>query len=237
MRLVLLNDDGPKGLDILRQIAKMLEPEHTVVGAVIPKGDRSCTGGYLRVGMHVPVAIQEGEFPIYVIDGFPAEAVYFAKFQFEENFDAFVSVNVGNNLGTDIFNSATVMSIVQGYWIGFSGVAFSIHPNLLRTRKLPRETLHKALSRVERVSGAFSVNFPAQVSMPIPVASTLGRVTRLSDLGFDNRVFHVSDLSTGYSDAVGEDTYAISRGLVPITDLVPIFGSVEKRIVRWEECT
>lgn len=229
MRIVLLNDDGKEGIPDLVRVKKIIESDlrggiekHEIVGAVIPRSNTTGHGGFLRVGEDINVLpFHSKEIPnMYTIDGYSAECVYYASAAFE--FDAFVSVNYGNNIGVDIFNSSTVMGIVQGFWLGYPGLAVS----LSKSRFLDGQILLNVLDLVEETRKAYSLNFPEEPCDRISVNSRLGIVPRITETVMNPKystfkiVDHPSDdLPSAYTDA-----FALSKGRVVLTDLTHTFG-------------
>ena len=225
----MVNDDGVAKLDFLARIRDVLAQQHEVLGFVIPRENRTGCGGYLRISERIPYEAKtyDDSFCGYVVDGYSAECVYLATELYKGRFDCFVAVNVGNNLGTDIFNSSTVLSVVQGYWLGYPGLAVSVDRE---SKDFAEGHILEAMQEVEKTRGVFSLNFPRKLMGSKLVRTQLGAVTRDTKVHLTDTDFEITDNEEFYHFANGTDTCAYLDGLASLTDLRRVFGGGRRSV-------
>lgn len=129
MNILITNDDGIHAEGI-RTLVRALRDEHNVVVAA-PDSQRSGAGHSLT--LHSPLyAVRmdmEGLLGIkaYAVSGTPADCVKLAVSNFDIKPDLVVSgINMGANLGTDVFYSGTVAAAMEACIMGLPAIAMSI---------------------------------------------------------------------------------------------------------------
>jgi len=123
--LLLSNDDGisSRGLWALKEF---FDPRYRVY-VVAPDRERSASGH--SISLHDPIrlkVIEEGR--IFSVSGTPVDAVHLALLGVvREKIDLVITgINIGLNLGTDVFYSGTVSSAFQAASFNIPGIAVSI---------------------------------------------------------------------------------------------------------------
>ena len=126
MKNVLLsNDDGieSRGIWALKEHFE----EHFNVFVVAPDRERSATGH--SISLHDPIrlkVVEEGR--VFAVNGTPVDAVHLALHGVvKEKIDVVVTgINMGLNLGTDVFYSGTISAASQAKVLSIPAVAVSI---------------------------------------------------------------------------------------------------------------
>ncbi len=128
MNILISNDDGifSEGLIAL---ANVLNKKHNIY-VFVPDGNRS---GFSRsLTFHKDIVVKKvelnGACEAYTVSGTPVDAVKMALTYFlvDKNIDIVVSgVNLGSNLGNDIFYSGTVNGCFEANECGFPAIAIS----------------------------------------------------------------------------------------------------------------
>ncbi len=124
MKILATNDDGVNaiGLNMLANALKQLG-DVTIIGP-----DRNCSGSSNALTLSRPLHATHLENGSIAIDGTPADCVHAAITGFmAEKPDLVVSgINAGSNLGDDVFYSGTVAAAIEGRFMGFQAIAFSL---------------------------------------------------------------------------------------------------------------
>ena len=125
MKLLLSNDDGvhSPGLSIL---AQALEPQCDRIAVVAP--DRNLSGASSALTLTRPLYTQEQSNGFYSVDGTPADCIHLAVTGMLDFVpDRVISgINIGANLGDDVWYSGTVAAAVEGRYLGFAAIAVSL---------------------------------------------------------------------------------------------------------------
>lgn len=139
MKILVANDDGihAEGLKIL---VRALCPEHEVFVSA-PNSQRSGAAHSLTLQepLNVVPTQMEGlpNVKAYAVSGTPADCVRLAISNLIERPDLVISgINMGANLGTDVYYSGTVAAAMEGTIFGLPSMAVSIcshHPKHLET--------------------------------------------------------------------------------------------------------
>ncbi len=240
MQILVTNDDGltSAGLWVLVGELKKI----AAVTVVVPDREQSAIG--TAVSLFRPLEVKEVKPEVsgvaaYTADGTPADCVVLALGKLVgEEVDLVVSgINLGANLGEDVYISGTVGGALQGYFRGSSAMAVSA-PRA-SDHALPTAARAAALL-VGRIAAAppparlfLNVNVP---DLP-PDEITGARITRLA------RTSHINTVAEGdrprrYNlvrqrvDGAGEkgtDMHAVQNGIISIT---PLFTSLFERPPR-----
>ena len=124
MNILLTNDDGYKASGI-NQLFKTLCTEHKVF-LIAPK--ENCSGMSAAISLRKEIKVEEISDNIFSVSGTPADCSYLGLLSvIPEPIDMIVSgINLGANLGEDIFYSGTVGAAIAGRRLNYVPVAFSV---------------------------------------------------------------------------------------------------------------
>ena len=125
MKILISNDDGifSKGIEILQQtLSKFGE-----TWVVAPHSDQS--GMSHALTLNRPLRVEKLGERRYTVDGTPADCIHFATQDLfaDRKPDLIVSgINLGANLGEDVWYSGTVGAAIEGSLMGIRSVAISV---------------------------------------------------------------------------------------------------------------
>ncbi|WP_234507912.1 MULTISPECIES: 5'/3'-nucleotidase SurE [Thermus] len=167
MRILVTNDDGifSPGLWALAEAATRLGE----VFVVAPETEQSATGHAITIAHPVrayphPAPLPGPDFPAYRVRGTPADCVALGLHLFGPIDLVLSGVNLGTNLGHEIWHSGTVAAAKQGRLFGLSAAAFSVPLNG-RTPDFERlkPWIVRTLETLLRLNAPFLVN----VNLPL----------------------------------------------------------------------
>ena len=122
MKFLITNDDGIDAPGIAALIELAAEFGEVVV--VAP--DRAHSGCGHRVSADEPIRLEERQPGRWAISGTPADCVRVGLWRIVPDADWILSgINLGANLGADVFMSGTVAAVREGALLGKPGIAFS----------------------------------------------------------------------------------------------------------------
>ena len=123
MSILVTNDDGFEAIGIQALLAstKTLDPI-----MVAPK--QNCSGMSAAISLRKEVKVKQLNLKEFVVTGTPADCSYFGLYGINENnIEQVVSgINLGANLGTDVFYSGTVGAAIAGINLKYAPVAISV---------------------------------------------------------------------------------------------------------------
>ena len=123
MSILVTNDDGFEAIGIQALLAsiKTLDPI-----MVAPK--HNCSGMSAAISLRKEVKVKQLNLKEFVVTGTPADCSYFGLYGINENnIEQVVSgINLGANLGTDVFYSGTVGAAIAGINLKYAPVAISV---------------------------------------------------------------------------------------------------------------
>ena len=123
MSILVTNDDGFEaiGIQALLSSTKTLDPI-----MVAPK--YNCSGMSAAISLRKEVKVKQLNSKEFVVTGTPADCSYFGLYGMNENnIEQVVSgINLGANLGTDVFYSGTVGAAIAGINLKYAPVAISV---------------------------------------------------------------------------------------------------------------
>ena len=123
MSILVTNDDGFEAIGIQALLAstKALDPI-----MVAPK--HNCSGMSAAISLRKEVKVKQLNLKEFVVTGTPADCSYFGLYGINENnIEQVVSgINLGANLGTDVFYSGTVGAAIAGINLKYAPVAISV---------------------------------------------------------------------------------------------------------------
>lgn len=124
MNILVSNDDGVYAPGLLT-LVKALK---TIANVIVVAPDRNRSGASNSLTLTRPITIKKLENGFFSVEGTPTDCVHLALTGFlKEKIDLVVSgINDGSNLGDDILYSGTVAAAMEGRYLGFPAMAFSL---------------------------------------------------------------------------------------------------------------
>uniref|UniRef100_A0A7C2FSY7 5'-nucleotidase SurE n=3 Tax=Thermus islandicus TaxID=540988 RepID=A0A7C2FSY7_9DEIN len=166
MRILVTNDDGiySPGLWALAEAASRFGE----VFVAAPDTEQSASGHAITLAHPVrayphPAPLSSPQFPAYRVRGTPADCVALGLHLFGGADLVLSGVNLGSNLGHEIWHSGTVAAAKQGRLFGLSAAAFSVRLNgETPDFQALRPWLLRSLETLLRLERPFlvNVNFP-----------------------------------------------------------------------------
>lgn len=242
MRILLSNDDGVHSPNFQALFQLLQELKHEVL-AVAPDRDRSGASNSLTLDQ--PLRPRQVAENCFAVNGTPTDCVHIALHgMMPKPPDIVLSgINLGLNLGDDVWYSGTVAAAVEGRSLGFPALALSMDldasgvPKHLETglwavkqllEKIAAQPLNKDLSQQHLAQNNVVLN----VNIPdVPLAEVRGFVaTRLGFRHASEGVVVTKDPRSrvcywvgppGAEQDTGEDTdfHAIRQGSISVTPL------------------
>ena len=185
MKLLLVNDDGYAAIGI-QALAKVFKKGDIFM--VAPSHEQSAKGHSFT--LHDPLYLKSFDNNWYHLSGTPADCTYFGLNYICPEVDVVVSgINMGANLGTDIYYSGTVAAAREGFFKGKFSVAVSVLEDAQYSNPGERAAVYEKAAQFsrqiivalfERSEGPalWNVNFPASALMkpepPAVVVKPLG---------------------------------------------------------------
>ncbi len=239
MQILVTNDDGitSEGLwTLVRELKKTAG-----VTVVTPDSERSAIGTALSLFESLQVEKVKpavSGVTAFTVNGTPSDCVVLALGKLiKDRIDLVVSgINLGSNLGEDVYISGTVGAALQGYFRGGSAMAVSAprtSEEALETAAQATAFLARRIEAASLTSRVFlNINVPA-----LPPAEVAGaRITRLARTSHINTVaeddysrqdhYRLVRQQIGEAAEKGTDMYAIKHGIISIT---PLFTSLFER--------
>ncbi len=124
MKILISNDDGVHAPGI-RALAQQL----ALLGEIIVMApDRNRSGASNSLTLTQPLRVRQLDNGHFCVEGTPTDCVHLALTGYLDNaVDVVVSgINEGANLGDDILYSGTVAAAVEGRYLGYPSLAFSM---------------------------------------------------------------------------------------------------------------
>ncbi len=168
MRVLIVNDDGVQAAGI-RALAAMVRQAGHEVNVVAPQTERSGAGHSMSMFAPVEVlpAVLPGleDVPAYAISGTPVDCVRIGAGSLFPVPDLVLSgINLGTNLGVDIFDSGTVNAAAAAIEKEIPAMAFSVsshYPEHLDVAvEVARNALKMLLPRAMESRILYNVNVP-----------------------------------------------------------------------------
>ena len=123
MSILVTNDDGFEAIGIQALLASISTLDPIMVA---PK--HNCSGMSAAISLRKEVKVKQLNLKEFVVTGTPADCSYFGLYGINENnIEQVVSgINLGANLGTDVFYSGTVGAAIAGINLKYAPVAISV---------------------------------------------------------------------------------------------------------------
>jgi 5'-nucleotidase len=223
VRILVTNDDGvfSPGLVALAHVAE----RHGQVRIVAPDVEQSAMGHAITIMRPIryePVRLDG--FEGYRVNGTPADCVALGLYHWDGADLVLSGINLGSNLGHEIWHSGTVAAAKQAALLGVSAVAFSL---VMSDGEADFEPVLDSVDQVirlvqrEDVPRLLNVNLPEHPAGLVwahqSVRSYNGKVVEGHDpAGRRHYWFAAVPLS---DPDEGSDRWAVARGLASITPL------------------
>ena len=228
MNILLTNDDGYKASGI-NELFDALSTEHKVF-LIAPQ--ENCSGMSAAISLRKEIKVDEISKNIFSVLGTPADCSYLGLLSvIPEQIDMIVSgINLGANLGEDVFYSGTVGAAIAGRRLNYVPVAFSVaafNPKNLRFISEQSLLITNQISKLPPDQNLLvNVNFPDLPSSQIEGT----RITSLGKRGTPDipDLTRTKDSSKFYSfgpsgsllpGQVGTDIQAIEQNYISISIL------------------
>lgn len=228
MRILVSNDDGVHAPGIRSLATEMASI--AVVDVVAP--DRNRSGASNSLTLSRPLSIKQLDNGYYSVEGTPTDCVHLALTGFLSPVpDIVVSgINNGANLGDDVLYSGTVAAAMEGRYLGFPSIAFSMVGDNIQhydtAATIARQLILKMSANMLPSQTILNINIP-----DLPLNKIKGmQVTRLGtrhgaepivkDHDPRGRPIYWIGLPGRAADAgPGTDFYAVNNDVVSITPL------------------
>jgi len=228
VNILLTNDDGYKASGI-NELFDALSTEHNVF-LIAPQ--ENCSGMSAAISLRKEIKVDEISKNIFSVSGTPADCSYLGLLSvIPEQIDMIVSgINLGANLGEDVFYSGTVGAAIAGRRLNYVPVAFSVaafNPKNLRFISEQSLLITNQISKLPPDQNLLvNVNFPDLPSSQIEGT----RITSLGKRGTPDipDLIRTKDSSKFYSfgpsgsllpGQVGTDIQAIEQNYISISIL------------------
>ena len=228
MNILLTNDDGFKASGI-NKLFDALSTEHKVF-LIAPR--ENCSGMSAAISLRKEIKVEEISKNIFSVSGTPADCSYLGLLSvIPESIEMIVSgINLGANLGEDVFYSGTVGAAIAGRRLNYVPVAFSVaafNPKNLRFISEQSLLITNQVSKLPPDQNLLvNVNFPDLPSSQIEGT----RITSLGKRGTPDipDLTRTKDSSKFYSfgpsgsllpGQVGTDIQAIEQNYISISIL------------------
>ncbi|MDC0029744.1 5'/3'-nucleotidase SurE [Pseudomonadota bacterium] len=178
MNILLTNDDGYKASGI-NELFEALSTEHKVF-LIAPR--ENCSGMSAAISLRKEIKVEEISKNIFSVSGTPADCSYLGLLSvIPEPIEMIVSgINLGANLGEDIFYSGTVGAAIAGRRLNYVPVAFSVAAFNPKNLKFISEQSLLITNQISKLPAdqnlLVNVNFP-----DLPTTEIEG--TRITSLG------------------------------------------------------
>ena len=228
LKILISNDDGAfaPGIEHLERAVS------TFAKATVVAPDRNRSGASNSLTLDRPLRVREAQNGFLVVNGTPTDCVHIAVTGFlEEAPDMVVSgINWGANLGDDVIYSGTVAAAMEGRFLGYPAIAFSLASEVCNHFDTAEYVVKKIIKAT--VENPLSPDTILNVNIPdCPIENLRGfEVTRLGNRhkaeplhrAKDPRgreVYWIGPAGKEQDSGIGTDFHAIRSKKVSITPL------------------
>ena len=229
MNILVSNDDGiySPGIALLAEACR-----HVGTVTVIAP-DREQSGASHALSLHHPLRPRRRHDGSFQVDGTPTDCVLLAvgALMPEQPDYVFSGVNLGPNMGEDVFYSGTVSAAMEAVTLGIPGVAISLasrDEELLETYRHRLDTLVRGITTVN----AYPKHTLININLPgVPGPEVKGvRVTKLGSRFFTEsltrmkdpwgrEVFWIGGGEITWTGDAESDHQAVADGYISVTPL------------------
>lgn len=228
MKILISNDDGVYAPGI-----RALANEMAALGEItVIAPDRNRSGASNSLTLTRPLRIKKLDNGHYFVEGTPTDCVHLALTGFlDSSVDLVVSgINEGANLGDDVLYSGTVAAAMEGRYLGYPAIAFSIVGENIQYydtgAAIARQLVSKLRVNMLPSQTILNVNIP-----DLPLDKIRGiEVTRLGTRHsaeptikeYDPRgrpIYWIGPSGMQADAGPGTDFHAVNQGFVSITPL------------------
>lgn len=228
MKILVSNDDGVHAPGI-RALANEMS---TIAEITVMAPDRNRSGASNSLTLTQPLRIRKLDNGHYSVEGTPTDCVHLALTGFlDSGVDLVVSgINDGANLGDDVLYSGTVAAAMEGRYLGFPAIAFSMVGENIQYfdtgAAIARQLVMQMRVNMLPAQTILNVNIP-----DLPLEQIKGiEVTRLGTrhgaeptiMECDPRgrpIYWIGPPGVAADAGPGTDFHAVSHGFVSITPL------------------
>lgn len=223
MRILVTNDDGiySPGLSALAEVASRFGQ----VRVVAPDVEQSAMGHAITITR--PLHYHRtalGSFEAYRVDGTPADCVALGLYHWDSADLVLSGINLGGNLGHEVWHSGTVAAAKQAVLLGVRAIAFSL---VLNDRTPEWEPVHSSVQRVIQL--VLDAPAPRLVNVNLPTEPSGICWTRQSVRAYNGKVVEGQDpmgrrhywfTAIPLTDPEeGTDRWAVEHALISLTPL------------------
>ncbi len=228
MRILVTNDDGILSPGLLALARAALDLGE--VRVVAPEWETSAQGHAVTLGRPLrlkPTRLFDLDLPYleaYRVEGTPADCVALGVYDWGGADLVLSGVNLGSNLGHEIWHSGTVAAAKQGYLFGLPAAAFSVpleagEPDLKALIPWIRKVLHHLLEGPRPF--LVNVNLPSKPKGILWTRQSVRRyggevVPTLDPLGREGYWFVPKPQGEAEE---GTDRWAVAQGFISLTPL------------------
>lgn len=231
MQILVTNDDGifSPGLQALAEAAARFGD----VTVVAPDVEQSAMGHAITIWRPLTwKKARVGSFEAYRVNGTPADCTALGLYRWGGADLVLSGINLGANLGHDVWHSGTVAAARQAVFFGRPAVAFSLDINGEEQDFAAQKPTVEEVLRMLLENGALqdsSSGHPPLINVNLPRRSTGFRWTHQSVRSYSGKVIEGEDPRgrkhfwfsavplTGPDE--GSDRWAVDNGLVSLTPL------------------
>ncbi len=168
MKILLTNDDGYRANGILSLYHSLNAAGHDVT---IVAPERNSSGAGQSIAVYMPISITEVSKKIYFVSSTPADSVRLGLqyvYKSKENYPDMVlsGINLGENIGEDVFYSGTVGAAREGVIHGISSIAISTPGPDFNHLKDASAIIVNLLDRIHQNHDIYSEPFVWNVNIP-----------------------------------------------------------------------
>lgn len=226
--ILISNDDGIDSPN-LHALVDGIEASELSVEVMVVAPERQRSAASHTITLHKPLRLNSHGNNRYSLSGTPVDCVYVGMHELAQRTPQLVlsGINLGFNLGTDVFYSGTVAAAVEGGLRGVRSIAFSLAPS-------PDRDLDAAVRFcVALIARALEDDLPPRTVLNVNLPAQMGTGyawTRLGRRDYNDDVHERIDprgrpyywIGGGMAPLDNEpdtDSAAVARGLASITPL------------------
>jgi 5'-nucleotidase len=223
--ILLVNDDGIES----QRLRELHDALTDLARCIVVAPDRGCSGTALAISLPSRLFATEVRPDWWSVHGTPSDCATLGALHICPRVPdiTIAGTNTDFNLGVDVLRSGTVGAAITAYLLGSTAIALSAEPTApsQSIREVARHLVRSNLAR--RGHCVLNVNVPAAAAPEHAVATA--RRTVVARGGYDLHVevrrddtgphYCVQGKRWATTPAIGEDRWAVSRGLVSISKL------------------
>lgn len=228
MKILISNDDGVYA-EGLRTLAKVLA---TIGEVTVVAPDRNRSGASNSLTLDMPVRVTEIEPGYISVQGTPTDCVHLALTGLLDFVPDIVisGINDGANMGDDVLYSGTVAAAMEGRYLGYPAIAFSMSEHnpkhYMTAAQVARDIILKLQKSALPASTILNINVPdlAYHELAGIEVTRLGQRHKAEPTikASDPRgkpVYWIGPAGAEQDSGQGTDFWAVNKGAVSVTPL------------------